>query len=186
MEFPGFDPNTKLAAVYYNGGTPPHLFRIRDNVTLSGLKDDLDQINRQLNHKDTRRVDGVQYRCPLSDLAESLRFSRMKLKNDNDVRTMFSVFGQHNTRGSIELDFSLVRFAEQILKSLHRTRNYEEIRALLEGPEEEEAIATKTIQTKESDIGDKIYMDIVSLAWAGLMVVLTFSLSLVVWGRSGL
>jgi len=29
-------------------------------------------------------------------------------------------------------------------------------------------------------------MDIVSLGWAGLMVVFTFSLSLVVWGRSGL
>ncbi|GAQ93738.1 cytochrome b6/f complex subunit VIII (chloroplast) [Klebsormidium nitens] len=29
-------------------------------------------------------------------------------------------------------------------------------------------------------------MDIVSLSWASLMVVFTFSLSLVVWGRSGL
>nr|YP_009936329.1 cytochrome b6-f complex subunit VIII [Calanthe lyroglossa]YP_009936415.1 cytochrome b6-f complex subunit VIII [Cephalantheropsis obcordata]YP_010978731.1 cytochrome b6-f complex subunit VIII [Calanthe angustifolia]YP_010979079.1 cytochrome b6-f complex subunit VIII [Calanthe densiflora]YP_010980045.1 cytochrome b6-f complex subunit VIII [Cephalantheropsis halconensis]WOC82466.1 cytochrome b6-f complex subunit VIII [Calanthe clavata]QNT10868.1 cytochrome b6-f complex subunit VIII [Calanthe len=29
-------------------------------------------------------------------------------------------------------------------------------------------------------------MDIVSLTWAALMVVFTFSLSLVVWGRSGL
>nr|AFK27250.1 cytochrome b6/f complex subunit VIII [Punica granatum]AIO05396.1 cytochrome b6/f complex subunit VIII [Pistacia vera]AIO05404.1 cytochrome b6/f complex subunit VIII [Pistacia atlantica]AIO05408.1 cytochrome b6/f complex subunit VIII [Pistacia khinjuk]AIO05412.1 cytochrome b6/f complex subunit VIII [Pistacia terebinthus subsp. palaestina]AIO05420.1 cytochrome b6/f complex subunit VIII [Pistacia lentiscus]AIO05422.1 cytochrome b6/f complex subunit VIII [Pistacia terebinthus]AIO05424.1 cytoc len=29
-------------------------------------------------------------------------------------------------------------------------------------------------------------MDIVSLAWAALMEVFTFSLSLVVWGRSGL
>jgi len=38
MEFPGFDPNTKLAAVYYNGGIPPHLFRIRNDVTLYGLK----------------------------------------------------------------------------------------------------------------------------------------------------
>ena len=138
MEFPGFDPNTKLAAVYYNGGTPPHLFRIRDDVTLSGLKDELDQINRQLNHRDTRRVVGVEYRCPLSDSAGSLRFSRMKLTNDGDVRTMFSVFGQHSTRGPIELDASLVRSVEQILKSLRRPRNYEEIRALLEGPEEEE------------------------------------------------
>lgn len=138
MEFPGFDPNTKLAAVYYNGGTPPHLFRIRDDVTLSGLKDELDQINRQLNHRDTRRVVGVEYWCPLSDSAGSLRFSRMTLPNDGDVRTMFSVFGQHTTRGLIELDASLVRFAEQILKSLHRPSNYEEIRALLEGPEEEE------------------------------------------------
>nr|YP_010845768.1 cytochrome b6/f complex subunit VIII [Hemiboea fangii]WDE74768.1 cytochrome b6/f complex subunit VIII [Hemiboea fangii] len=29
-------------------------------------------------------------------------------------------------------------------------------------------------------------MDIVSLTWAALMVIFTFSLSLVVWGRSGL
>nr|YP_009339873.1 cytochrome b6/f complex subunit 8 [Lobelia jasionoides]YP_009405134.1 cytochrome b6/f complex subunit 8 [Lobelia muscoides]APQ39356.1 cytochrome b6/f complex subunit 8 [Lobelia jasionoides]ASA37209.1 cytochrome b6/f complex subunit 8 [Lobelia muscoides] len=29
-------------------------------------------------------------------------------------------------------------------------------------------------------------MDLVSLAWAALMAVFTFSLSLVVWGRSGL
>nr|YP_009443055.1 cytochrome b6/f complex subunit VIII [Garcinia mangostana]APS85669.1 cytochrome b6/f complex subunit VIII [Garcinia mangostana] len=29
-------------------------------------------------------------------------------------------------------------------------------------------------------------MDMVSLAWGALMVVFTFSLSLVVWGRSGL
>nr|YP_010928779.1 cytochrome b6/f subunit N [Tetrataxis salicifolia]YP_010928863.1 cytochrome b6/f subunit N [Ginoria nudiflora]WKK47885.1 cytochrome b6/f subunit N [Tetrataxis salicifolia]WKK47969.1 cytochrome b6/f subunit N [Ginoria nudiflora] len=29
-------------------------------------------------------------------------------------------------------------------------------------------------------------MDIVSLAWAAVMVVFSFSLSLVVWGRSGL
>jgi len=140
MEFLGLDPNTKLAAVYYNGGTPPHMFRIRNNVTLSGLKDELDQINRQLNHRDTRRVVGVEYRCLLSNSARSLRFSRIKLTNDDNVRTMFFVFGQHDTRGSIELDASLVRSAEQILKSLHRPRNYEEIRALLEGPEEEVSV----------------------------------------------
>nr|YP_635709.1 subunit VIII of cytochrome b6/f complex [Chara vulgaris]Q1ACN8.1 RecName: Full=Cytochrome b6-f complex subunit 8; AltName: Full=Cytochrome b6-f complex subunit PetN; AltName: Full=Cytochrome b6-f complex subunit VIII [Chara vulgaris]ABA61943.1 subunit VIII of cytochrome b6/f complex [Chara vulgaris]WAP91286.1 subunit VIII of cytochrome b6/f complex [Chara vulgaris] len=29
-------------------------------------------------------------------------------------------------------------------------------------------------------------MDILSISWAFLMVVFTFSLSLVVWGRSGL
>jgi len=137
MEFSGFDPNTKLAAVYYNGGKSPHLFRICNDVTLSGLKDELNQINRQLNHRDTRRVVGVEYRFPLSDLAGSLRFSQMKLMNDDDVRTMFSVFAQHSTRGPIELDASLVRSTKQIQKSLNRPRNYEEIRALLEGPEEE-------------------------------------------------
>ncbi|AES66906.1 hypothetical protein MTR_2g083240 [Medicago truncatula] len=136
MEFYGFDPNTKLATVYYNGGTSPHLFRICNDLTFSGLKDELDQINRQLNHIDTSRVVVVEYRCPLSDSTGSLRFSRMKLTYDDDMRTMFSVFRQHNTRGPIELDVSLVRSAEQILKSLHRPRNYEEIRVLLEGPAE--------------------------------------------------
>jgi len=111
MEFPGLDPNTKLAAVYYRDGKPPHLFRIHNDVTLFALKDQLDQINRQLNHINTRRVVVIEYRCPLSDSAGSLRFSRMKLTNDDDVRTMFSVFGQHNTRGPIELDASLVRSA---------------------------------------------------------------------------
>jgi len=61
----------------------------------------------------------------------------MKLTNDNDVRTMFSVFGQHITWGPIELNASLVRSDEQIQKSLIRPRNYEEIMALLEGLEEE-------------------------------------------------
>ena len=51
---------------------------------------------------------------------------------------MFSVFGQHSTRGPIKLDALLIRSTEQILKSLHQPRNYEEIRALLEGLEEEE------------------------------------------------
>ncbi|KEH41173.1 hypothetical protein MTR_1g046190 [Medicago truncatula] len=91
MEFPGFDPNTKLVGVYYNGETPPHLFRICNDVTLSGLKGELDQINRQINHRDTRRVVGVEYRSPLTESSGSLRFSRMKLTNDDDVRTMFSV-----------------------------------------------------------------------------------------------
>ncbi|AES59628.1 hypothetical protein MTR_1g023550 [Medicago truncatula] len=120
-----------------NHETSPHLFRIHNDVTLSGLKDELDQINRQLNHRDTRRVVGVEYRCPLSDSVGSLRFSRMKLTNQDDARTMFSVFGQHNIRGPIELDVSLVRSAEQIMDSLNRPMIYEEIRALLEPPDEE-------------------------------------------------
>jgi len=61
----------------------------------------------------------------------------MKLTNDDKVRTMFFVFGQHSTRGLIELDASLVRSAEQIQKSLIWPKNYEETRALLEPPGEE-------------------------------------------------
>ena len=57
--------------------------------------------------------------------------------NDDDVRTMFCIFCQHNTREPIELDASFVRSIEEIRKSLFRSRNYEEIRALLDAPNEE-------------------------------------------------
>ena len=45
MENVVFNLNTKLAAAYYNGGKLPHLFRIHTDVTLSGLKGQLNQIN---------------------------------------------------------------------------------------------------------------------------------------------
>jgi len=137
MEFPDFDPNTKLEAVYYNGVKPPHMFRICNDVTLSRLKDQLDQINCQLNQRDKRKVVGVEYRCPLSDSAGSPQFNRMKLTNDDNMRTMFSIFGQHSTRGPIELDALLVRSTEQIVKFFIQPKTYEDIRALLEPPYEE-------------------------------------------------
>jgi len=136
MEKSIFDSNTKLAVVYYNGGKPPHLFRICIVVTLSELKGQLDQINRQLNYRDTRRVDNVEYWRPSTDSVKSVRFSRVKLMNDDGVRTIL-IFGQYSTRGPIELDASLVRSVEQIQKSLMRPKNYEEIRALLNAPHED-------------------------------------------------
>jgi len=50
---------------------------------------------------------------------------------------MFSIFDLHNTRGPIELDASLVRSTEQILKSFIQPKTYEDIRALMEPPDEE-------------------------------------------------
>jgi len=57
--------------------------------------------------------------------------------NDDDVRSLFSIFGQFSTRGPIELDASLVRYVEHIQQSLIRPRNYEEIRALMDAPDED-------------------------------------------------
>ncbi|AES98184.1 hypothetical protein MTR_5g065400 [Medicago truncatula] len=117
-----FDPNAKLAAIYYNGGKPPHMFRIHNDVTLFGLKSQLNQINLELNYRDTQRVNGVEYRRSSIDSVGGVRFSRMKLMNDDDddVRAIFSIFGQI---GQIELDASLVRFVEHIQQSLIHPRN---------------------------------------------------------------
>ena len=103
MENPVFNSNTKLAATYYNRGKPFHLFRIRTDVTLSGLKGQLDEVNRELNYIDTQWVDGIEYRRPSTDSTGSVRFIQMKLMNDDgDVRTMFAIFCEYSTRGPIE------------------------------------------------------------------------------------
>ena len=72
------------------------MFRVRYiNVTLKGLKDQLDEINQGLNPEDTRRLKYIWYECPTLD-DERITFSRLELKNDDDMRIMFSIFWQHN------------------------------------------------------------------------------------------
>jgi hypothetical protein len=64
------DVNIELGAVYYKEGKP-NMFRVYIEVTLSGLKDQLEQING-------------------------------RLRNNNDVRVMFSVIRQYSLKNSIE------------------------------------------------------------------------------------
>ena len=68
----------------------------------------------------------------------------MKLTNHHDVRTMFFVFGQHSTRGPIELDASLVRSTE------HRShRRGEEEHKINNKKVKEELLLRETIVTIE-------------------------------------
>lgn len=82
-------------------------------------------------------MNGVEYLRPLTESAGRVQFNQMMLMNDDDVRTMFSIFGQYSTKGTIELESSLFRFIEENQKSLLRLRNNEDIRVLLEEPDEE-------------------------------------------------
>jgi len=102
------DPNTMLAEVCFNGGMHNKLFKVRVNVTSKDLKDQLDQINQQLNHRNTRRVENVGYQRPSIDSVGRLTFNRMML-TDDDVRNMLLIFGQHNMIPMIEMDISLLR-----------------------------------------------------------------------------
>lgn len=70
------------------------MFKIHTDVTLSMLKDQLDQIN----DIDTRRVDIVDYRRPSIDSTETMRFNQMKFTNNDNVGTIFSIFGYYNTK----------------------------------------------------------------------------------------
>jgi hypothetical protein len=81
------------------------------------MKYQLNEINQGLNHGDTRWVEYVWYERPSFDSEGRLTFSRHELMN-NDVRSMFFIFGQHNMFLRIEMDATLLRSPEDILKSL--------------------------------------------------------------------
>ncbi|MCI45556.1 hypothetical protein A2U01_0066795, partial [Trifolium medium] len=65
-------------------------------------------------------------------------FTSMKLQNDGNVRTMFSIFSQYSMKGSIKLDATLVRYVQDICSSSIRPRIFVEIAACMIEPEEDE------------------------------------------------
>ena len=123
--------NSKLAPIYYNEGNLSCLGFTLMSHCLACKISQLDKIIGHLNHIDTRRMNNVKYRRLSIDSYGSVWFTQMKLQND-DVRIMFSIFGQYSSKGLIELDTPLVTSFNDILECLIRPRIYEEIRACME------------------------------------------------------
>jgi hypothetical protein len=70
----------------------------------------------------------------------SIQYTNMRLTNDGDVRTMFSIFSQYMTKGPIELDAKIVRSVEDICSNLIRLRTFDEIAACMVEPEEDDEV----------------------------------------------
>lgn len=56
-------------------------------------------MNGLLNYFNTRRVASVEYRLSSIGSDRHVKFTKMKLQNNNDVRTMFSIFGRYTSNG---------------------------------------------------------------------------------------
>ena len=108
------------AQVHFNGGNP-HLFKVQVDIMLKDLNDQLNEINQGLDPGDTRRVEYVWYKRPSLDEGR-ITFGRPEILNDDDVRSMFSIFCQHNMFPWIEMDATLP--PEDILKSLILPQDY--------------------------------------------------------------
>jgi len=104
-------------SISFNDGNP-RLFKVQYiNVTLKVFKDQLGEINQGLNPGETRWVEYIWYERPTLD-DRRITFSRLELKNDDDVRSMFSIFWQHNMFPWIDMFVTLLRSTKDILKSL--------------------------------------------------------------------
>ncbi|MCI37307.1 hypothetical protein A2U01_0058531, partial [Trifolium medium] len=76
------------------------------------------RLNHSVNNwSDTRRVTSLEYRKSSMASEGRVTFNNMKLQNDDDIRTMFSIFSQYNTKKPIELDATLTRSVEAIFAS---------------------------------------------------------------------
>lgn len=61
-------------------------------------------------------VESVEYNRPSTDLDGSIEFTHMKFRNNDNMKTMFFIFGQYNIKWLIELDASLARPIKDIQK----------------------------------------------------------------------
>jgi len=106
------------AQVRFNSGNR-HVFKVQVDITLKDLKDQLNEINQELNPGDTRRVEDLQYACP-----SYLQGKKIMLKDDDCVRRMFSKHYREHMFPVIELEATLLRSPEDILNSLILPENY--------------------------------------------------------------
>ncbi|AES73795.1 40S ribosomal S10-like protein, putative [Medicago truncatula] len=106
------DPRLFKTQVRFNGGNR-HLFKVRVYITLKDLKDQLNEINQELNPRDTRRVDDHQYARP-----RYLQDQKIMLTDNDCVRTMFSRHYRECMFPVIELEATLLRSPEDIMNGL--------------------------------------------------------------------
>ena len=76
----------------FNGREPQRLKVRCLDVTLRGLKHQLNEFNQVVNPRDTRRVEYVQYKRPTLHNGR-VSFTWVELTNDENVK---SVFWEHN------------------------------------------------------------------------------------------
>ena len=98
----------------FNGGEPQRLKVWCLNVTLRGLKDQLNEFNQVVNPRDMRRVECVRYKRPTLDEGR-ISFTWVELKNNENVKNMF---WEHNMFQWIDMRVTLLRSTEDIIKSL--------------------------------------------------------------------
>jgi len=108
-------PHLFKAQIRFNGGTH-HSFKVRVNIT---LKDQLNEINQELNPEDTRRVEALQYARH-----GYLQGQKIILTDDECGRTMLSRHYRKHMFSVIELEATLLRSPEDIHKSLIMPENY--------------------------------------------------------------
>ncbi|CAK8574089.1 unnamed protein product [Lathyrus sativus] len=104
-----------LAFVYFNDASPPLKFRVSRDILFVDLKS---KLNTLVQYPENWRNVKLEY-CSLSFNNEGkIQFTMLKLKTNEDLKVMWSTFFYYSTKGSIEVDATIARSTEDILKML--------------------------------------------------------------------
>jgi len=96
-----------------------HSFKVRVDITLKDMKDQLNEINQGLNSRGTRRVDDIWYAR-----LGYFQTEKIMLTDDDCVRSMFSRYYQERMFPVIEMEAMLLSLPEDVLNSLILPKNH--------------------------------------------------------------
>lgn len=108
--------NWHVAYVYYNGTKPSIKFKFTEYTPLVDLNFILENL---LEYSDNRRIVKLEYRSSSIDNERNIQF-KTELKTDADLRVMWNTFNRYETKGLIELNVTIARSIEDIMKMLKR------------------------------------------------------------------
>lgn len=60
----------------------------------------------------------IEYRSPLIDNEGNIMFNKFELKIGEDLKVMWSIYHQYQTKDLIEVDAKIVRYVDDIIKML--------------------------------------------------------------------
>lgn len=104
----------KLPVVYFNGVKSPVDFWLpKDIITLCVLRSKSDNL---LSNIDNRKMIKIEFRAPLIDIEEKVKYNNFELKTDEGLKVVWRIYHCRPTKGLIEFDMTIARFVDNIIK----------------------------------------------------------------------
>ncbi|XP_058761212.1 uncharacterized protein LOC131634558 [Vicia villosa] len=105
-----------LTFVYFSSGyLIPLQFRFLRDTPFAEL---IPTLNSLLQYLENQKVVKLEYRSPSFDDEGNVKFTPFEIKNDDDLKIMWTTFQRYSSKGPIELDAKLQKSGEDINKML--------------------------------------------------------------------
>ena len=110
-----------VGVVHFPGDIPSREFKITVYTPIEEVRETLQKL---VPYDEGRKVEKIEYRSPSIDNEGNLQFMNRELKNGDDLRAMWSAYRSFQEKVSIELDATLSRTVDDIMRMLQRPPEY--------------------------------------------------------------